>query len=58
MSGATDAKEIWKRLFLLLVNNKESDDDLPSMWTQFKGKQLNTSDIEAAIQSMKDLLEE
>ena len=58
MSGATDAKEIWKRLFFLVVNNEESDDDLPSMWTQFKRKQLNTSDIEAAIRSIKDQLEE
>ena len=58
MGGAANAKEIWKTLFFRLVNNKESDDDLPSMWTQFKGNQLKTSDIKAAIQSIKDLLED
>ena len=53
-----NTKESWKRLFFLLFNNKEPDDQLPLMWAQFKRKQLNRSDLEAAIQSFKDQLED
>ena len=58
MSGATDAKEIWKRLFNLLFNNKEPDDELPNMWAQFKSENLHKSDIRTAIESLKDYLHE
>ena len=49
---------MWKRLFNLLFNNKEPDDELPNMWTQFKEEHLHRSDIRTAIESFKDHLHE
>ena len=51
-----NTKELWKRLFFLLFNNQEPDDQLPLMWAQFKTEQLNRSELEAAIQSFQDQL--
>jgi len=53
-----NTKVFWKELFLLLSNNKQPDDQIPLMWAQFKTSQLNRSDIEAAIESFKDQLED
>ena len=53
-----NTKETWKRLFSLLFNNKEPDDDLPNMWAQFKEGNLHRSDIRTAIASFKDHLHE
>ena len=54
----SDARKCWKQLFLLLFNNQERDGDLPRMWTQFKEGNLQRSDIEAAIESVKDDIQE
>ena len=51
-----EAKEIWKRLFFVLHNNKQPDDDLPTMWTPFKAGNLQDSDLETAIESINHLL--
>ena len=48
-----EAKEIWKRLFFVLHNNKQPDDDLPTMWTPFKAENLQDGDLETAIESME-----
>ena len=56
--GGYTAKEIWRRLFNLLFNNKEPDDELPNMWAQFKAGNLHGSDIRTAIESLKDYLHE
>ena len=56
--GEASYKEIWKRLFNLLFNNKEPDDELPNMWAQFKAENLHRSDIRRAIESLKDSLHE
>ena len=53
-----EAKEIWKRLFFVLHNNKQPDDDLPTMWTPFKAENLQDSDLETAIESISHLLPE
>ena len=53
-----NTKVFWKELFFLLSDNKQPDDQLPLMWAQFKTSQLNRSDIEAAIESFKDQLED
>ena len=52
------ANEVWKRLFFLLYNNREPDDDLPTMWTSFKAVNLQYSDLETAIESIGHLLQE
>ena len=51
-----EAKEIWKRLFFVLHNNKQPDDDLPTMWTPFKAGSLQDGDLETAIESISHLL--
>ena len=51
-----EAKEIWKRLFFVLHNNKQPDDDLPTMWTPFKAGNLQDDDLKTAIQSISHLL--
>ena len=56
VSGMGEAKEIWKRLFFVLHNNKQHDDDLPSMWTLFKADNLKDDDLETAIESISHLL--
>ena len=53
-----EAKEIWKRLFFVLLNNKEPDNDLPNMWTFFKAENLQDGDIETAIKSIGHLLQD
>lgn len=53
-----EAKEIWKRLFFVLHNNKQPDDDLPTMWTPFKAGNLQDSELETAIESISHLLPE
>ena len=53
-----EAKEIWKRLFFVLHNNKQPDDDLPTMWTPFKAGNLQDSDLKAAIESIDSLLQD
>ena len=53
-----EAKEIWKRLFFVLHNNKQPDDELPTMWTPFKAGNLQDSDLETAIESISHLLPE
>ena len=45
-----EAKEIWKRLFFVLHNNKQPDDDLPTMWTPFKAGNLQDGDLETAVE--------
>ena len=57
MEGA-NSKETWKRLFNILFNNKEPDDALPDMWSQFKKENLHRSEIRTAIESFKDDLHE
>ena len=56
--GEANTKGIWKRLFDLLFNNKEPDDELPDMWAQFKKGHLHRSEIRTAIESFKELLPE
>ena len=56
MGDANTKEEFWKRLFNVLFNNKESDDELPNMWAQFKAENLHRSDIRTAIESLKDHL--
>ena len=56
--GEANTKGIWKRLFDLLFNNKEPDDELPDMWAQFKKVHLHRSEIRTAIESFKDFLPE
>lgn len=51
-----EVKEIWKRLFFVLHNNKQPDDDLPTMWTLFKAGNLQDDDLETAIKSIRHLL--
>ena len=51
-----EAREIWKRLFDVLFKNKEPDDELPDMWSQFKMEHLHRSEIRTAIESFKELL--
>ena len=58
MGDANTKEEFWKRLFNLLFNNKEPDDELPNMWAQFKAGNLHGSDIRTAIESLKDYLHE
>ena len=53
-----EAKEIWKRLFFVLHNNKQPDDDLPTMWTPFKAGNLQDGDLESAIESIGHLLQD
>ena len=53
-----EAKEIWKRLFFVLLNNKEPDNDLPNMWTLFKAENFTEEDLKAAIESISHLLQE
>ena len=52
----SEAKEIWKRLFFLLHNNSQLDNELPSMWTRFKAEHLQKSDLETAIAEISDTL--
>ena len=55
--GDSNIKEgIWKRLFNLLFNSNEPDDELLIMWTQYKAENLHRSDIRKAIESLKDYL--
>ena len=49
--------EIWKRLFFVLYNNKQPDDDLPNMWTLFKAKNFQEVELKIAIESISHLLE-
>ena len=56
--GETNTKEIWKRLFNVLFNNKVPDDELPNMWSQFKEDNLHTSEIRIAFESLKEYLHE
>ena len=42
----------------LLFNNKESDENLPNMWAQFKKGRLHKNDIRIAIEDIKDNLNE
>ena len=66
MSGAVKTKETsgantegtWKKLFYILFNNKESDENLPNMWAQFKKGRLHKSDIRKAIEDITDLNKE
>ena len=66
MSGVTKTKETsgantegtWKKLFYILFNNKESDENLPNMWAQFKKGRLHKSDIRIAIEDITDLNKE
>ena len=51
-----EARGIWKRLFDVLFKNKEPDDELPDMWSQFKMDHLHRSEIRTAIESFKELL--
>ena len=51
-----EAKEIWKRLFFVLHNSKQPDDDLPNMWTPFKAGNLQDGDLETAIERISHLL--
>ena len=53
-----EAKEIWKRLFFVLHNNKQPDDDLPTMWTPFKAGNLQDGDLKTAIESISHLLQD
>ena len=53
-----EAKEIWKRLFFVLHNNKQPDDDLPTMWTPFKAGNLQDGDLETAVESISHLLQD
>ena len=53
-----NTKVFWKELFLLLSKNNQLDDQIPPMWAQFKTNRLNRSDIETAIESFKDQLED
>ena len=52
----SEAKEIWKRLFFLLHNNSQPDNELPSMWTRFKAGHLQKSDLKIAIADISDIL--
>ena len=52
----SEATEIWKRLFFLLHNNGQPDNDLPSMWTRFKAGHLQKSDLKTAIADISDTL--
>ena len=54
--GETNNKEIWKRLFHVLFNNKVADEELPNIWAKFKKENLHKSDIRTAIESFKDHL--
>ena len=58
VSRMGEAKDIWKRLFFVLHNNKQPDDELPTMWTPFKAGNLQDSDLETAIESISHLLPE
>ena len=51
-----EAKEIWKRLFFVLLNNTQPDDSMPSMWAQFKTERLKESELRIVIESISDLL--
>ena len=53
-----EAKEIWKRLFFVLHNNKQPDDDLPTMWIPFKAENLKDDDLKTAIESINHLLQD
>ena len=53
-----EAREIWKRLFFVLYNNKQPDHDLPTMWTLFKAENFTEEDLKAAIESISHLLQE
>ena len=52
----SEATEIWKRLFFLLHNNGQPDNDLPSIWTRFKAGHLQKSDLKTAIADISDTL--
>ena len=52
----SEATEIWKRLFFLLHNNCQPENDLPSMWTRFKAGHLQKSDLKIAIADISDTL--
>ena len=52
----SEATEIWKRLFFLLHNNGQPDNDLPSMWTRFKAGHFQKSDLKIAIADNSDIL--
>ena len=56
-SGA-NTEGTWKKLFYILFNNKESDENLPNMWAQFKKGRLHKSDIRITIEDIKDNLNE
>ena len=43
MGDPNTKEEFWKRLFNLLFNNNEPDDDLPNMWAQFKAENLHST---------------
>ena len=51
-------KDIWKRLFFVLYNNNQPDDDLPTMWTSFKAEGFQDAHLMAAIESFGHLLQE
>ena len=51
-------KGTWKKLFFLLFDNLVPDDELPDMWTHFKKDNLQRSVIMAAIESVKDNIQE
>ena len=53
-----EAKDIWKRLFFVLYNNNQPDDDLPTMWTSFKAEGFQDAHMMAAIESFGHLLQE
>ena len=53
-----NSKDIWKRLFNLLFNNREPDDELPNIWAQFKKENLHRSDFRTALKSLKYHLNE
>ena len=49
---------IWKRLFFVLHYNKQTDIDLPNIWTRFKQDNFRDSDLELAIRRISHLLQE
>ena len=54
----SEASGNWKRLFFLLFNNNQPDDELPDMWAQFKSSNLQKCEIDAAIENIKNDLKE
>ena len=53
-----ESEDFWKRLFFVLHNNKQPDDDLPTMWTSFKAENLQDGNLETAIESFSHLLQD